>query len=106
MLTPENEQKTEAHERTPRFVLGRVVATPGALEALERAGVPPLRLLGRHETGDRGDLGDEDKAANESALLTGERLLSAYNLPETGERIWIITEWDRSVTTLLLPQEY
>ena len=106
MITPENERKTEAQAHTPRFVLGRVVATPGALEALERAGVTPLRLLGRHETGDWGDLGDEDKAANESALLTGERILSSYNLPGTDERIWIITEWDRSATTLLLPEEY
>jgi hypothetical protein len=48
----------------------------------------------------------EDWAANERALLEGTRLLSAYQLPSTGEKIWVITEWDRSATTLLLPSEY
>jgi hypothetical protein len=106
MLTPENERQTEAVERSSRFQLGQVVATPGALEALERAGTTPLRLLGRHETGDWGDLSDDDIAENEFSLKEGFRLLSAYKLPVTGEKIWVITEADRSVTTLLLPEEY
>ena len=106
MLTPESERKTAAVERTLRFQLGQVVATPGALEALERAGVTPLRLLGRHERGDWGDLSDDDIAENEFSLKEGFRLLSSYKLPDSGDKIWIITEADRSVTTLLLPEEY
>jgi hypothetical protein len=88
-----------------RFPLGRVVATPGALEVLERAGVSPFDLLARHAAGDWGDLGNADRLANEMALLHDTRLLSAYTLPG-GKRMWVITEWDRSVTTLLLPSEY
>jgi hypothetical protein len=95
----------------PRFHLGRTVATPGALETLaDLFGVGPgtqkLReLMGRHHTGDWGDLDAHDTRANEQALRDGVRLLSAYNLPG-GTRIWIITEWDRSATTVLLPEEY
>lgn len=95
----------------PRFDLGRTMATPGALEALtELYGLGPgtlkLReLMGRHHCGDWGDLDTHDTRANEQALRDGERLLSAYNLPG-GTRIWIITEWDRSSTTVLLPDEY
>ena len=95
------------HERTndPLFPLGQVVATVGALDALEAAEQSPLEFLTRHERGDWGDLVDEDRVANEEALVYGNRLLSAYTtVDET--RIWLITEWDRSVTTLLLPAEY
>jgi len=89
----------------PRFPLGRVVATPGAIEALEANGAQGAELLGRHVRGDWGDLCEEDRQANEEALEQGLRLLSAFRLPD-GTRIWIITEADRSVTTLLLPEEY
>lgn len=106
MLSPDNERKTEIVEQTDRFELGQVVATPGALEALEKAGVSAHRLLYRHVTGDWGDLSDDDKHANDRALLEDTRLLSAYTLPGTDEKIWIITEWDRSYTTLLLPKDY
>ena len=85
--------------------LGQVVATPGALEALEDAATQPAELLARHQAGDWGEVPPEDAAENELSLKQGFRLLSAYTLP-TGARIWIITEADRSVTTLLLPSEY
>ena len=87
------------------FELGEVVATPGALDALAAAGVVHTALIARHIEGDWGDLCAEDKEANQAALETGARILSAYTLP-TKQRIWIITEADRSVTTLLLPNEY
>jgi hypothetical protein len=89
----------------PRFPLGRIVATPGALRTLNEAAESPLPLLRRHAHGDWGDLHPDDNLANERALRTGMRLLSAYVLP-TEERIWIITEADRSVTTVLTPEEY
>ena len=88
-----------------RFSLGDVVATPGALDALREAQQEPLELLRRHQTGDWGDLDEEDKAENEFSLEHDLRLLSAYTLP-TQVKIWVITEADRSVTTLLLPSEY
>lgn len=88
-----------------RFPLGQVVATPGALEALKDAGHQPLEFLARHATGDWGELDADDKAANEAALVQGLRLLSAYDL-RNSDRIWILTEADRSVTTILLPSDY
>ena len=91
--------------RPVRFPLGRLLATPGALRACDEAGANPAHYLARHASGDWGDLSAEDRAANDRALLTGDRLLSAYRLPN-GERIWVITEADRSATTALLPQEY
>jgi hypothetical protein len=97
-----NEQQTG---RPPRFGLGQVRATYGALAALAAAGRTPNEFLRRHQTGDWGDLMDEDAQENELALLDDYRLLSAYDLGN-GIRIWLITEWDRSATTLLLPQEY
>lgn len=89
----------------PLFTLGQVVATPGALDAL--AGHPGLlhRLVARHAHGDWGDLDAEDRHANDVALRVGSRILSAYVTP-SGERVWVITESDRSSTTLLLPAEY
>lgn len=88
-----------------KFSLGRVVATPGALEALANAEEEPLTYLRRHALGDWGDLSVEDLEENELSLLQGFRLLSAYHLPDL-VKIWIITEADRSVTTILLPSEY
>lgn len=89
----------------PRFSLGRIVATPGAIEALEAAGQIPWDFLGRHLKGDWGELDEEDKAENEASLKRGSRLLSAYHT-KNGRKLWVITEADRSVTTLLLPEEY
>jgi len=92
-------------ERRPLFDLGRVVATPGALRALERAGESPFAYLARHVSGDWGELHEEDRGENEFALKNGFRLLSAYRLGDE-TKMWIITERDRSATTLLLPEEY
>ncbi len=90
-----------------RFPLGQLAATPGALDALEAAGVAPVTLLARHASGDWGDIGPEDWKMNDRDLREGERLFSVYELDGArGPRIYIITEWDRSVTTFLLPEEY
>jgi hypothetical protein len=89
-----------------RFALGEVVATPGALDLLDRTGVNASSLLRQHERGDWGALCADDAAANDRAVIDGDRVLSAYELGSGRERLWIITEHDRSVTTLLLPGEY
>jgi hypothetical protein len=91
--------------KKPLFSTGQIVATPGVLSALERNTQTPAEFITRHIQGDWGDLCEEDKTANDEALQEGLRLLSAYRLHD-GERIWVITEADRSVTTALLPEEY
>ena len=90
----------------PRFSMGRPVITPAAQAALDAVGIDGVLLLARHIHGDWGDLSVEDLAANELALLTGKRLLSSYNVLGGSGRVWIITEADRAVTTILLPDEY
>jgi hypothetical protein len=90
---------------TTRFALGRILATPGAINAMKDAGESPLRLLKRHANGDFGNLHEDDVRANELAIRRGMRVLSAYVL-STEERVWVITEADRSATTILLPEEY
>lgn len=92
-------------DRLPRFLLRQLVATPSALSTLVGHRVSPWALLNRHVQGDWGDLDKHDRRENERALIEGTRLLSAYSLA-SGVRIWIITEADRSATTLLLPEEY
>lgn len=87
------------------FRLGQVMATPGALEAMQVSGDDAEVFLLRHVTGDWGDLCQEDKKENEFSLNRHLRLLSAYELAN-GQRLWVITDADRSATTLLLPQEY
>ena len=87
------------------FSLGQVVATPGALVALQDAGQHPFVFLSRHVSGDWGNLVAEDKEENQRALEHGNRIFSSY-LTAKNTKIWVITEWDRSVTTLLLPSEY
>ena len=89
----------------PLFSLGQIVSTPGALDALARANQQPHDFLNRHAAGDWGELGDEDKAENKYSLEHGFRILSSYKTA-AGEKLWVITEADRSVTTLLLPEEY
>jgi hypothetical protein len=85
--------------------VSQIVGTPGAVNALIEAEKNPVYLLLRHVTGDWGDLEDEDKKENELSVKQGFRILSSYAL-ETDVKVWVITEWDRSVTTLLLPDEY
>ncbi len=87
------------------FPLGQIVATPGALDALEQAGQSAHELLTKHVHGEWGELDADDRRENELSLREGFRLLSAYYLT-TEEKVWIITEADRSATTLLLPCEY
>ncbi|MDO8769373.1 MAG: hypothetical protein Q7K57_11850 [Burkholderiaceae bacterium] len=105
-------QPERAAPTAPLFSLGQIVATPGALKLLTQFGVLPLTLLQRHISGDWGDLRSSDRFTNNLALVNGDRLLSSYTVGEEGkvdpegQRVWIITEWDRSVTTLLLPSEY
>ena len=89
----------------PKFNLGKLVATPGAVEALGDAGQSPMEFISRHIVGDWGDCGSDDWQANEDALRNGERLLSVYRTAKN-LKIWIITEADRSSTCLLLPSEY
>lgn len=89
----------------PLFQAGRIVATPGALALLEQTNRSPVEFLSRHLRGDWGDLCPEDKTENELSLKHGYRLMSSYPISQT-EKLWIITEADRSVTTLLLPGVY
>ena len=92
-------------ETVIRFPLGRVVATPGALSALEKAEQLPAEFLDRHVNGDWGEVPEADKQENELAVEQGLRILSAYTT-SAGDRMWIVTEADRSATTILLPEEY
>ena len=88
-----------------KFPLGRLAATPGALEAMEASGQTPDFFLARHQSGDWGEVDEEDRQLNEEALVHGDRILSAYRTLK-GVKLWVITEADRSVTTALLPDEY
>ncbi|MGA8490288.1 MAG: hypothetical protein WB711_07690 [Terriglobales bacterium] len=85
-----------------RFLPGHIVATPGALAALETSGEVPFGYLARHINGDWGEVDEHDRCKNELSLIHGFRLLSAYTL-RSGTKVWIITEADRSATTVLLP---
>ncbi len=98
------------NETAKKFSLGRIVATPGALEVLQAAGQSPDEFLARHVTGDWGDLDAEDRQANELALIDGSRILSACKTRK-GERLYVITEANNEVglrycTTILLVSEY
>ena len=86
------------------FKIGKVVATPGALQFCEANKINPLLLLGRHIAGDWGDLDSADVAANVHAVQHDLRILSSYKI-EVG-KVWVITEADRSSTCVLLPDEY
>lgn len=90
---------------TPKFELGRVLATPGALQVLAQHNVSPLTLIARHVSGDFGDIDPEDWQANLAALQYGNRIVSAYTLAPDAV-IWAISTADRGTTTLLIPSEY
>ena len=116
---PARTTPTIIYSNTARFPLGQIVATPGALELLQDSGFSAAALISRHVHGDWGDLCDEDRAENDFAAARRLRILSCYRLVDV-ERlaatpvekrsflptIWIITEADRSITTLLRPDEY
>lgn len=85
------------------FKPGRLVATPGVLKKVP--GIELTSALTRHLRGDWGDVCDEDRATNDRAVKSGERIFSVYH-SGSGVKFWIITEWDRSATTILLPDEY
>ncbi|MDO3621719.1 hypothetical protein Q3O98_11475 [Ralstonia pseudosolanacearum] len=89
----------------PRLALGQLVATPAAVAALSEARVSIYLLLNRHARGDWGELSEEDRQQNELAVTTDQRVLSSYRLSNK-RKVWIITEADRSVTTVLLPEDY
>ena len=90
----------------PYFALGRVVITPGAVNALLEEAASPAPLLARHKHGDWGELDEFDRGQNDYAVYSDAKILSAYTLPNTKKPVWIITEADRSATTILLPSEY
>jgi hypothetical protein len=92
-------------ERKPLFDLGQLVATPGALAALEKSGQSPMDFLSRHVTGDWGEIPEEDRKENQFSLEKGFRLMSCYRTT-ANDLVWVITESSRSHTTLLLPSEY
>ncbi len=88
-----------------RFALGQTFITPGAEEALQIAGQTSIEFLRRHMSCDWGEISDEDAQENDFSLSEGFRLLSSYHTGK-GQQLWIITEADRSATTILLPSEY
>ncbi|HDR8934490.1 hypothetical protein [Burkholderia vietnamiensis] len=90
---------------SPRLSLGKLIATPAALYALETADVSVYHLVNRHARHDWGDLCQADRQQNDLAVVNGARVLSSYTLA-SHVQVWIITEADRAVTTVLLPDEY
>jgi hypothetical protein len=102
---PRGRGENECEDFLPLFELGQLAGTPGALKAFEDAEQNPIEILIRHVTGDWGELEDEDNKENEFSVEQGFRVFSAYTL-DTGVKVWVITEADRSATTILLPDEY
>jgi len=96
---------TSPPNRITRFALGQTYVTPGAEEALMIAGQTGIEFLRRHMSCDFGELSDDDVRENQFALRKGFRLLSNYRSGK-GQQLWIITEADRSATTILVPDEY
>ncbi len=102
-----SEDEPQSQERPfPKtlFDMGQIVITPGAIAGLSLVERHPVQLLARHVTGDWGSLDKHDVKENELSLRKGYRLFSAYNIED--QRFYVITEHDRSATTVLLPEEY
>jgi len=97
--------QTNSNTHRQHFALGQTYITPGAEEALMIAGQTALEFLRRHMSGDFGELSEDDLRENYLSLKEGFRLLSAYRTAK-GQKLWIITEADRSSTTILLPSDY
>lgn len=89
----------------PAFELGQVLATPGAIETLARFAINPIILISRHLSCDWSEMDKDDQQANQEAVKNGTRIFSSYTIAEN-TKIWVITEADRSATTILLPSEY
>lgn len=89
----------------PLFPLGKVVATPAALELLDFHAIDSFKLIQRHQSGDYGDLDPHDLKRNTEALECGARIFSSYNVAPH-EKLWVITEADRSSTCILTPHDY
>ena len=98
--------ENNGHHRNPKFALGQIVATPGALDALDRNGQSLAEFIQRHARCDWGDVCAEDAELNNEALNEGGRLLSSYILKDGTTKLWVITEADRSSSCGLLPSEY
>lgn len=103
--TLNEKERTHMKEAPGLFALGRIVATPGALSLLSRHSMSPMQLISRHVRGNWGCLDPDDVTANNDAVSGNDRILSNYPI-DGDDRVWVITERDRSVTTLLLPCEY
>lgn len=100
---PQDESTSSSSRQHPKFLLGQIVATANAVASLADADI--VRALALHAVGDWGDLDDYDRSLNERALEIGDRLFSAYQADD-GTKFYVITEWDRSTTTVLLPEDY
>ena len=100
-----NPESTRERQSIALFPLGQIAATTGALEALDRTAVNAMDLIRRHQSGDWGNVPPGDAAENQRSVENGWRVLSSYPISDDQD-LWIITEADRSVTTLLLPEEY
>jgi len=94
---------SDALVTTPKFPLGQTIITATANVALPELDV--IVALQRHQSGDWGDVDNHDRQMNEDSLRNGSRLFSVYHTTD-GTKFWIITEWDRSATTVLLPEDY
>ncbi len=99
------DHRNDNGQRRRQFALGQIVMTPGALAAFVATGERPFPFLARHQWRDWGEVSPEDATENDFSVTHGFRVLSAYAL-RNGTRVWILTEADRSATTILLPDEY